>query len=314
MTRTPLSRTLSALAVTGALAVGSAHAVPLIGLTSTGNLVAFDSTSPTNIVSTVAISGLAMGESIIGIDLRPTTKQLFGVSNQSNLYIIDPMSGASTLIGAVYRDVLDGGATMVGIDFNPAADLAGGVNARSLRIVNNAGANLAVVGANPGSAIAITDLNFMGNPATGITSIAYNNNDLDPMTGTTLYYVNVDTDQLFINATPGNFNNGMLQLVADLSLDLAASGGFDIFGPNLGLLSGMRMGSMDTELFRLNLVTGELTSLGLIGDGSFSLAGLSAARIPEPGSMALALAGMGLMGFALRGRKKASAPADTARA
>jgi Domain of unknown function (DUF4394) len=49
-----------------------------------------------------------------------------------------------------------------------------------------------------------------GTPATGITAVAYTNNDLDPNTGTTLFDVDTTLNQVAIQSPP---NNGSLVAV-----------------------------------------------------------------------------------------------------
>jgi hypothetical protein len=82
----------AALVVTlGALALGSgrAEAEFLTGLTSTGNLMAFDSATPGTISVSVAITGLQAGETLLGIDRRPANGLLYGRGSTSRVYTID---------------------------------------------------------------------------------------------------------------------------------------------------------------------------------------------------------------------------------
>jgi hypothetical protein len=80
MTRSQVRRSylsqivVAALAMTlGSLTLGTgrAEAEFLTGLTTTGNLVSFDSATPGTISSSVAITGLQVGEVLLGIDRRP---------------------------------------------------------------------------------------------------------------------------------------------------------------------------------------------------------------------------------------------------
>ena len=61
------------------------RAVPatLVGLTTTGTLVTFDSATPGTIGSNVAVTGLQTGETLVGIDYRPANGQLVGVGSTS---------------------------------------------------------------------------------------------------------------------------------------------------------------------------------------------------------------------------------------
>src|SRR4026209_1526569 len=61
----------------------------IYALSTTNVLISFDSATPGTVSGPIPISGLVGGESIVGIDFRPSTGQLYGLSNQSRLYIIN---------------------------------------------------------------------------------------------------------------------------------------------------------------------------------------------------------------------------------
>jgi len=69
---------------------GRTDAEILTGLTSTGNLVTFDSGTPGTIDSSLAITGLQGGETLLGIDRRPATGLLYGLGSTSRVYTIKP--------------------------------------------------------------------------------------------------------------------------------------------------------------------------------------------------------------------------------
>ncbi|WP_133272709.1 DUF4394 domain-containing protein [Hymenobacter radiodurans] len=50
--------------------------------------------------SSVAITGLQSGETILAIDFRPATGQLYGVSSASRLYVINQNTGTARAIGS----------------------------------------------------------------------------------------------------------------------------------------------------------------------------------------------------------------------
>ena len=105
----------------------------MFAITSANALLGFDSAAPGTILSTVAISGLQVGENLLGIDFRPVNGQLYGLGSTSRLYTIDLTSGVATQVGASpFAAALSG--TDFGFDFNPVPD--------RVRVVSDADQNL----------------------------------------------------------------------------------------------------------------------------------------------------------------------------
>jgi hypothetical protein len=68
----------------------SLHAEELFVLTASSKIYRFPIDDGTNqLPNLVPITGLQPSESIVGIDFRPATGQLFGVGSTSRLYVID---------------------------------------------------------------------------------------------------------------------------------------------------------------------------------------------------------------------------------
>ena len=113
----------------------------LIGLTNVNSLVTFDSGTPGTLIgSAVAVTGLATGDVLVGIDYRPATNTLYGVGRvSSQLYTIAYTPGGSTAtataVGAATTPALSG--TNFGVDFNPVVD--------RLRVVSDTEQNLRIV-------------------------------------------------------------------------------------------------------------------------------------------------------------------------
>ena len=319
-----------ALAFTAAPAPGRAEII--FGVTPGNVLFSFDSASPGTILSSVAIGGLVGPpdqEQIVGIDFRPANGQLVGVGLVTTpvgglgfVRTIDPATGATTPINTVAPNppLFPGLAgTAFGVDFNPVPD--------ALRIVSNTGQNLRVNvnGANAGLVRVDTAINVVSaNPsgvAPSVVASAYTNNDRDAATGTRVYAIDARGDALYEQT---NANAGTLSYVADLKmLDMATGQGalmgvnttsvsaFDVSASGIAYASLTDEFTGDNWLFSVNLSGQQpsLTYLGLFGQAGVSLGsaviGLTAttaAPVPEPTSMALSLAALGLIGFGLRRR------------
>jgi hypothetical protein len=259
---------------------GTASAELTVGLTSTNQLVSFNTFAPGSILLTSpAISGLAQGDSIVDIDYYPVNGLLHGMSSSGTLYRIDRMTGVAT-IDAVPQTSM---GVVQDIDFNPAADRlrvfsAGDANFRITPSVGTAGPN----GANTGLVTGDGTLMFAGGtPNPNLVAAAYTNN-FDGTAATTLYSIDADLDALIIHSGAPQFS--MLAQVGALGVDVGQNVGFDVS------ISGLAYVSNGSSLYTIDLSTGALTSLGSIG-GSLGITTI--AVVPAPaGAGVLAIAGL----------------------
>ena len=261
------------------LALTTAAAPTVIGLTSDNRLVAFNPQTPNTLTSSTAISGLAGGETIVGIDFRPRDGMLYGVSTAGKLYTINPASGAATLRASLLADPADTSAPFSGlangaisVDFNPAAD--------RLRIVSSNGQNLRVVvetvttdgvTVTAGNTTTDTPINRASGAASVVAS-AYSNNFAGTRS-TTLFNLEQNNDQLTQQIPP---NDGVLVDKGALGVDISGSGGFDIAGGDNGLaLAALRSGAGGPfSLYTVSLTTGAATLYrATSGNAALSLIG-----------------------------------------
>ncbi len=219
------------------------------GLTNSNQIVRFNSARPGTILSTTAVTGLAGGENLLGIDFRPATGQLYGLGSTSRLYVINTSTGAATAVGAAGLFTLVG--TDFGFDFNPTVD--------RIRVVSNTGQNLRL---NPNDgALAATDGTL--NPGTPqVTAAAYTNNFAGATT-TTLYDIDSGNDTLYTQNPP---NSGVLVPVGALGIDVGSVNGFDIASGSGTALAGVQLtGNTNSSLYAINLTTGAASFIGPIG-------------------------------------------------
>jgi len=246
-----------------------------------------------------SITGLASGDTIVGIDERPLSGALYAVTKGNGgvarAYTINPATGQATLAfnlvmaGTTTPIVLSG--TEFGVDFNPVAD--------ALRIVSNSGQNLRAFPSTRPMAVpprvigdTVTDgpLSYVATGVSprpveqGVNSAAYTNNDADPATTTTaLYDIDAVTQRDLVLQSPPN--DGTLTTPVDLDLGARQVQGFDIRGASDAyvLLGGVRFGSafeaflnarqivpsrVPVRLYGLNIATGALEERGLVGTSS----------------------------------------------
>ena len=239
----------------------AASAETLYGVTTANQLVRFDSATPGTLTTVGAITGLQTGEDVVGMDFRPATGLLYALGGTSRLYVVNKTTAAATFVASLSTPL---NGTAFGVDFNPTVD--------RLRIVSNTGQNLRV---NPNDGATLVDGAL--NPATtGVNAAAYTNS-FNGATTTTLYDVDTNSDQLFIQNPP---NAGTLVLVGSLGVDLQSATGFDIStGTNTAYLVGTgAVGIGSPTLFTVNLTSGAAAMVGAVGGAGnlVSLRGLAA--------------------------------------
>jgi len=288
-----LARTAIATAAL-AFAAAGAQAVTLVGLTSAGQLARIDTANIAG-ATTTAITGLAAGDRLVGIDQRPADGKLYGVSVSNKVYTLDEMTGAATEVAMLSSPVVQSNLGY-GIDFNPVADFNSRTNpgVASLRLVSSAGSNFAI---NVGNGAVG---NAASNIGTGYTAVAYTNSmamqTMPPSTA--LYYINTSTDMLMM--APSAFNSPTISPVGALGVDALRANGFEIANGMGYAALNMDDGSLGTGLFGIDLTTGAAMQLGTYNG---TLTGLTVSAVPEPQTDALMLAGMAAVGLMARRRR-----------
>lgn len=297
LSKSKLAIAIAAVSI-GLASASAAQAENIVGLTTTNQLLSFDSAAPTFGNSLISITGLAVNETLLGIDRRPTTfNTIYGISTLNRLYTVNQFTGSASFV-AMLSSPLMGQA--FGVDFNPVADAAG---ASSLRVVSNADQNLAI-NANTGVVTTQTPLN-PGDPT--IVGSAYTNNVAMPAS-TALYSIDSAADALFQQDTPPG---GTQVPIGPLGVDTTGLVGFDVSGatatPYASLTNGL---TGESGLYTINLASGAATLVGLIGIGGNTaiapaLVGITVSPIPEPSTWALMVAGLIGVGVVARRRRKA---------
>lgn len=294
--------------VASSAAFNVAQAETLVAINSANQIGVFDSSNVES-ASFVGITGLAMGESFVGIDLRPSNNTIYGISSASKIYTVDAYTGAASFVSALSGYTINS-SLGYGIDFNPILDRT--ANA-SLRVVTTAGDNLAV-NANTGVVATQVPLKTTVNGmqtnvvATGFTSVAYNNSDPTQSVAPAdidLYYLNFETDTQ--SEALAAFNNPRIDLIGEIAIDILSAGGFEIFsrnGENTGFAAvNIEKNKKFESLFLgIDLETGAGTKLGKFKfDGMVT--GLTSAPSAVPVPAAAWLFGSALIGFASFRRK-----------
>ena len=273
------------------------------GLTTTNEIIRFSINSPGTVTSSSAVTGLNVGDDLVGIDVRPANGLLYAVgrnavAGSSALYRLDTPTGngpvAATRVGPIAPGLT---GTSFGVDFNPVVD--------RLRIVSNTGENLAV---HPDTA-ATTQQTLLNYPSTDpgatvvpvVTGAGYTTSPRATPTATVLYGIETNRDTLVTQNPPAS---GTLNTVGSLGignvnlnsgLDIAASGNaaFALLSTTGTPATATQPAVADTpnRFYRINLTTGAATALtdGTPGNPdpaatleAFALVSTAASATPAP--------------------------------
>jgi hypothetical protein len=248
-----------------ALSAPPAGAVPLV-VTDGSAIVNVDTNDLSSPSAPIPVTGLQGGGTLLGIDQRPATGQLYGIGSTGRVYVIDTSTGVATQVGSA--SAFTPGATAYGSDFNPVVD--------RIRLVSDTEDNLRL---NPNDGT-LTNADAALNPTPAdVVAAAYSDNTAGA-TSTTLYDIDWFTGKLYtqggVGGSPDSPNTGNLHEVGSLNLGSPSDGnriGFDIGADGVALATITT--SSVSKLFGINLATGQATNLGTIGTGTVSYSGLA---------------------------------------
>jgi hypothetical protein len=292
-----------------------------VGTGGAASLVTFSAVAPGTFTATRAITGLATGQTLVGLDTRPNTGQLFALGynptgTQSQLYILDTATGALTAVGTALTTLNLGTTTnRIGFDFNPTVDRirVTGSNNTNYRLNPNNGALAVTDGSlayNPGNATANpvvpADVNAGQTPVIG--SVAYGNSYIGATT-TVLYDID-EAKSLYTVQNPPN--DGVLNSRTALTVSTATALATDLdiyFNPTtranaayLTIASGTAA-APTTQLYTLDFVTGaNMVAVGAVGPAGTLVTDIAFAidrAVPAAvtGQLAYALGGTNLLTF-----------------
>ena len=248
--------------VAGISATASAQGTMLLGVVRIANtLVLFNSSNPSQIVSTIPITGLTAGEVIRAIDIRPANGVLYGlatpdgITTQVRLYSINQITGVATAVGPAVNVAMASG--FWGMSFNAVVD--------RVRVVNTANANARLHPDTGALAANDTPLALPGRT----DSVAYDN-QFAGATQTTLYAIDTGTSRLLrIGGSQGSPspNTGITTEIGDLGITQDGFTSALDWAPDGTLFGALRSGGQ-AVLYTISATTGTASIVGAIGNGT----------------------------------------------
>ncbi len=219
----------------------------LVGLVSGKTLVTID-TEKKAVIATAQVQGA----SLMGMDVRPSDNQLYAVTTDGNIVIVDAKTG-KLIQKSVLSEKMATGVT-ASIDFNPVAD--------RMRIIGSDGMSLRV-NVEDGKATVDGALKYAETDASKgkpfkVTAASYSNSFAGTKE-TALYDIDVVQGHLLKQAPP---NDGILNTVGSLGIKLEGSVAFDIASDGKGGNSAFLLNA--GRLHMVDLTSGAAKSLGSI--------------------------------------------------
>jgi hypothetical protein len=258
---------------------------PVYAVDLANRLLLFGTESPGTINRMVPITGLPVLKRIVGIDFRPSTGELYGVGNDSRVYVLDTLTGVATPVGSEpFSPAIDPFEVHFGVGFDPKTE-------RIRLIVAESAANYSI-GADDGTAILETSVTFK---------------PTDPNAGTTpriagLGYVPLGTGSATMLASvsardPGPLAGVLLALDADLGVLVEAidpaTGEFDTIGEidmvfarcaelkvganpdgTLNIIAVILTAAGNLAV-KIDALTGKATPIGPVGDNDSAIQGIA---------------------------------------
>jgi hypothetical protein len=249
---------------------------PVYAVDLDNRLLLFGSESPETINRMVPITGLPPLKRIVGIDFRPSNGKLYGVGNDSRVYVLDTLTGAATAVGSTpFTPAIDYFEVHFGVGFDPKTE-------RIRLIVAESAANYSI---DPDDGTAVLEPSVTFSPT-------------DPNAGSTpriagLGYVPLNASPSSIRASvaavgPGPLAGVLLALDADLGVLVESidpeTGEFDTVGPidmvfarcaelKVGVASdgtvnifAVILTAVGNLAVKIDVATGKATAVGVVAD------------------------------------------------
>jgi hypothetical protein len=217
------------------------------------NFELFHSGSPGTVDRKLAITGLPADNRIVGIDFRPADGKLYGVGNDSRVYVLDTITAVATAIGSIaFTPALAG--EHFGMALDPTTD--------EIRIQSaETGQNLRL---DPATGQAVSDDGVLayvtGDPnETRGPSIAATAVGTSSAAATTTYGIDWVLDDLVMMPDPAN---GQVTTIGSTGVSTSACAALDM-GDD-GVLYATMTVDQTNQLYTMNLGTGAATGLGEI--------------------------------------------------
>lgn len=258
---------LPATRVTQVFAVTEAH-----------ELIQFAPQAPQRVLARTPISGLAAGETLLGIDFRVARGVLYALASSGQLYTLHTVSGRLTPVGVAPAALRPQAGQPLGFDFNPTVDRIRVVDAqgRNWRLHPDTGA---AVDGDPAQAGTQADSPLRwreGQAGTNtntprLAAAAYSYNKTNDKL-TTNYAIDLQAGALVMQGSREGSqpavspNTGWVSTVGALGTGALEDASLDIADIDNTPLAALRSNGR-THLYWVDLASGRARNVGAVADG-----------------------------------------------
>lgn len=266
------ARNVCLLLAAGLLLAGCNKNYTAYALTSSGQILEFDTNNPSSIENTATVTGLNSGESVTAMAYDPGG-QLYCITNDGYVCTLDPSTGDAALV-AQFIDTTTYPLSNPVIGVDPTVSDLRVITPSYNLLVSEAGGD-ATVGDK--LAYASGDTNNGQSPLPA--GIAYAN----PVSGagdTTLYVLDSTTGSLdYVGSTNVDSttvgNDGVLNTIGSTGVTFLSTGGFAIEQQSGNAYAALQPSGSAVSLYTIDLSNGGAGDVGEIGDGTLTIIALA---------------------------------------
>jgi hypothetical protein len=223
----------------------------LVGLTADNQLLLFRSDSPSNLQGSVTVTGLATGETLLGIGYQEALGRIYALGSTNRLYVVNPLTGAALPVSTTpFSPPLNGDAFAFAVD--NSTNLA--------RSYSSSGQNLTVsivTGQSAGSGAAYSY--DPSDPGTGTTpvlsAIAYSVPPAGSAGAAGLYAIDAARSALVTAPTQA----ALVRTIGDLGVKASGPAGLVLTKTGTALAALRTSTDGNPQLYNVDLSTGKAT-------------------------------------------------------
>ena len=248
-------RRLALAAVAAGLCVpaSASAAEQLVGLTADNQLLLFRSDSPSNLQGSVTVTGLATGETLLGLGYQDSLGRIYAMGSTNRLYVVNPITGAALPVSTTpFSPPLNGDAFAFAVD--NSTNLA--------RSYSSSGQNLTVSivtgqTANVGGAYSYDP----SDPGTGTTpvlsALAYSPPPAGSAGAAGLFGIDSARDALITAPTQA----ALIRTIGDLGVQAEGPAGLTLTRGGTALAALRTTTDGNPQLYNVDLSTGRATPI-----------------------------------------------------